>query len=447
VSADALRERIRGLMQQARDDLAQAVSFRSVADGTEPDECERMAQWTVDAFSDLGMQDVAAHETSDGSKTVSGQMPGPPGAPTVLLYFHHDVQPAGDEGWKSPPWQLTERDGRWYGRGAADCKGSIAVHLTALRALRGELPVTVKIVGEGSEEQGTGGLEAFVPQNPELLHADAILICDTGNVAVGVPTLTASLRGMARVWVTVRTLASPVHSGMYGGAAPDALLALVRILATLRDDDGNTTVRGLDSTQTWPGAAYAADQFRKDAGVLDGVDVLGEPADRLWARPAATVLGIDCPPVVGSAAAVPHEARARIDLRIPPGTDPQDAQTTLVEHLEAVAPWNVRLEFEREAAGAPFQASVEGPAFETMSAAMRDAYGPDVTMAGQGGSIPLCNALQETFPEAEIMLLGVEEPLCLIHSPNESVDPNEIERLALAEALFLQSYTGATPAR
>jgi cysteinylglycine-S-conjugate dipeptidase len=447
VSADALRERIRGLMQQARDDLAQAVSFRSVADGTEPDECERMAQWTVDAFSGVGMQDVAAHETSDGSKTIYGRMPGPPGAPTVLLYFHHDVQPAGDEGWKSPPWQLTERDGRWYGRGAADCKGSIAVHLTALRALRGELPVTVKIVGEGSEEQGTGGLEAFVPQNPELLHADAILICDTGNVAVGVPTLTASLRGMARVWVTVRTLASPVHSGMYGGAAPDALLALVRILATLRDDDGNTTVRGLDSTQTWPGAAYAADQFRKDAGVLDGVDVLGEPADRLWARPAATVLGIDCPPVVGSAAAVPHEARARIDLRIPPGSDPQDAQTTLVEHLEAVAPWNVRLEFEREAAGAPFQASVEGPAFETMSAAMRDAYGRDVTMAGQGGSIPLCNALQETFPEAEIMLLGVEEPLCLIHSPNESVDPNEIERLALAEALFLQSYTGATPAR
>jgi cysteinylglycine-S-conjugate dipeptidase len=446
VSADALRERIRGLKQQARDDLAQAVSFRSVADGTEPDECERMVQWTVDAFSDLGMQDVGAHETSDGSKTVSGQMPGPPGAPTVLLYFHHDVQPAGDEGWKSPPWQLTERDGRWYGRGAADCKGSIAVHLTALRALQGELPVTVKIVGEGSEEQGTGGLEAFVRQNPELLHADAILICDTGNVAVGVPTLTASLRGMARVWVTVRTLASPVHSGMYGGAAPDALLALVRILATLRDDDGNTTVRGLDSTQTWPGAAYPADQFRKDAGVLDGVDVLGEPADRLWARPAATVLGIDCPPVVGSAAAVPNEARARIDLRIPPGTDPQDAQTTLVEHLEAVAPWNIRLEFEREAAGAPFQASVEGPAFETMSAALRDAYGRDVTMAGQGGSIPLCNTLQETFPEAEIMLLGVEEPLCLIHSPNESVDPNEIERLALAEALFLQSYTGAAPA-
>jgi acetylornithine deacetylase/succinyl-diaminopimelate desuccinylase-like protein len=406
-----------------------------------------MVKWTVDAFSGVGMQDVGAHETSDGSKAVYGLIPGPPGAATVLLYFHHDVQPAGDEGWKSPPWELTERDGRWYGRGAADCKGSIAVHLTALRALQGELPVTVKIVGEGSEEQGTGGLEAFVPQNPELLQADAILICDTGNVAVGVPTLTASLRGMARVWVTVRTLASPVHSGMYGGAAPDALLALVRMLATLRDDDGSTTVRGLDSTQTWSGAAYSVDEFRKDAGVLDGVDVLGEPADRLWARPAATVLGIDCPPVVGSAAAVPNEARARIDLRIPPGTDPQDAQTKLVEHLEAVAPWNVRLEFEREAAGAPFQASVEGPAFETMSAAMRDAYGRDVSMAGQGGSIPLCNALQETFPEAEIMLLGVEEPLCLIHSPNESVDPNEIERLALAEALFLQSYTRATPAR
>ena len=160
--------------------------------------------------------------------------------------------------------------------------------------------MTVKIVGEGSEEQGTGGLEAFVPENPDLLRADAILVCDTGNVAVGVPTLTASLRGMARVVVTVRTLESAVHSGMFGGAAPDALAALIRMLATLRDDQGNTTVRGLDATEKWPGAAYPPEQFRTDAGVLDGVDVIGDGiADTLWARPTATVLGIDCPPVVG----------------------------------------------------------------------------------------------------------------------------------------------------
>jgi cysteinylglycine-S-conjugate dipeptidase len=428
-------------MPQAWEDLSRAVSFRSVADGSEPEECERMAEWTVEAFSGVGVQDVRAHETADGSKTVNGHIPGPPGAPTVLLYFHHDVQPASDEGWESPPWELTERNGRWYGRGAADCKGSLAAHLTALRALGDEPPVTVKIVGEGSEEQGTGGLEKFVPENTDLLEADAILVCDTGNVAVGVPTLTASLRGIARVVVTVRTLESPVHSGMFGGAAPDALAALVRMLATLRDDQGNTTVRGLDATENWPGAAYPPEQFRTDAGVLEGVDVIGDGiADTLWARPAATVLGIDCPPVVGSSAAVPHEARARIDLRVPPGIDPKEAQSKLIEHLEAVAPWHVQLAFEREADGQPFKGATEGSGFDAMSAAMQDSYGRDVTLQGQGGSIPLCTVFQETYPDAEIMLLGVEEPLCLIHSPNESVDPGEIEHIALAETLFMHKY-------
>jgi acetylornithine deacetylase/succinyl-diaminopimelate desuccinylase-like protein len=431
-------------MPQAREDLSQAVSFRSVADGTEPVECERMAEWTVEAFSGVGVQDVRAYETADGSKAVCGQIPGPPGASTVLLYFHHDVQPATDEGWDSPPWQLTERNGRWYGRGAADCKGSLAAHLTALRALGGEPPVTVKIVGEGSEEQGTGGLEKFVPENPDLLRADAILVCDTGNVAVGVPTLTASLRGIARVVVTVRTLESPVHSGMFGGAAPDALAALIRMLATLRDEKGNTTVRGLDATEKWPGAAYPPEQFRTDAGVLEGVDVIGDGiAHTLWARPTATVLGIDCPPVVGSSAAVPHEARARIDLRVPPGIDPKDAQLKLIEHLEAVAPWNVKLEFEREADGRPFKGATEGPGFDAMSGAMQDSYGREITLQGQGGSIPLCTVFQETFPDAEIMLLGVEEPMCLIHSPNESVDPGEIEHIALAETMFMHKYAEA----
>ena len=431
-------------MPQAWEDLARAVSFRSVADGSEPEECERMAEWTVEAFSGVGVQDVRAHETADGSKTVTGQIPGPPGAPTVLLYFHHDVQPATDEGWESPPWELTERNGRWYGRGAADCKGSLAAHLTALRALGNEPPVTVKIVGEGSEEQGTGGLEKFVPENTDLLEADAILVCDTGNVAVGVPTLTASLRGIARVVVTVRTLQSAVHSGMFGGAAPDALAALVRMLATLRDDQGNTTVRGLDATEKWPGAAYPPEQFRTDAGVLEGVDVIGDGiADTLWARPTATVLGIDCPSVAGSSAAVPHEARARIDLRVPPGIDPKEAQSKLIEHLEAVAPWHVQLEFEREADGRPFKGATEGPGFDAISGAMHDAYGRDVTLQGQGGSIPLCTVFQETFPDAEIMLLGVEEPQCLIHSANESVDPSEIEKIALAEVLFMQKYADA----
>ena len=445
VSTEALRDKIKALMPQAKRDLAQMVAFRSVHDAAQfpPAECAGMVEWLLTAFTAAGLQDVRGYDTPDGSVAVCGHAAGPPGAPTVLLYFHHDVQPPLDDAaWTTPVWELTEVNGRWYGRGAADCKGNIAMHLTALRALAGELPVTIKIVGEGSEEQGTAGLEAFVPQNAELLSADAILVCDAGNFAVGAPSLTTSLRGLANVVVTVETLSSPMHSGVFGGAAPDALAALIHMLATLRDEHGNTTVRGLDANQTWTGVDYPVAQFRTDANVLDGVDVLGDGrvSDMVWARPTATVLGIDCPPVVGSSAAIQPRARARINLRVPPGMDPRTAQDLLVEHLKAVAPWNVRVAVEREADGAPFTGSLDGPAFDAMSEAMEAVYARDVIQQGQGGSIPLCNVFQDTFPDAEILLIGVEEPLCLIHAPNESVAPSEIQDMALVEALFLQNY-------
>ena len=448
MSAESLRERVGDLLPQARADLARMVSFRSVHDPAQspPEECQKMVDFLVDAFAELGLQDVRGYETHDGSQAVCGHRPGPPGSPTVLLYFHHDVQPPLDDAaWSSPAWELTEREGRWYGRGAADCKGNIAMHLTALRALGDDLPVGIKIVGEGSEEQGTGGLEEFVPEHADLLAADAILVCDAGNFAVGVPSLTTSLRGLANVWVTVRTLSSPMHSGMFGGAAPDALAALIAMLATLRDEHGNTTIAGLDASQTWDGAAYPAEQFREDANVLEGVDLLGDSvSDMIWARPAATVLGIDCPPVVGSSAAIQPEARARINLRVPPGMDAKRAQEALIDHLAAVAPWHVQVEFEREADGQPFVGALSGPGYEAMKSAMRDAYGRDLVMQGQGGSIPLCNVFAETFPQSEIMLIGVEEPRCLIHAPNESVDPTEIANMALVEALFLQRYGSST---
>lgn len=444
-SEQAIRERVRALMPQARTDLAEMVAFESVYDpnATPPEDCARMVDWLVSTFTELGVQGVAAHVTADGSQAVTGRLPGPPDAPTVLLYFHHDVQPPLDPAaWISPAWTLTERDGRWYGRGAADCKGNIAVHLTALRALGDSLPVNIKIIGEGSEEQGSGGLEDFVPKNPDLLAADAILILDSGNIEVGRPTLTTSLRGIANVVVSVETLSSAMHSGMFGGAAPDALAALIAMLASLRDEFGNTTVAGLDAHQDWSGIDYPIDQFRSDATILDGVDVLGSGsvAEMVWARPAATVLGIDAPSVAGSSASVVPSARARINLRVPPGMDPRAAQDALIEHLRSAAPWNVKVDIEREATGAPFSGSTSGPAFDALSDAMKTAYGRDVQLQGQGGSIPLCTVLAETFPQAEIMLLGVEEPSCLIHAPNESVDPSEIENMAVAEALFLQDF-------
>ena len=445
---DAIRGAVQGLMPQAQSELAELVAFKSVADPKQfpPEECEQAAQWVVDAFQGVGFQELAAHPTPDGSKAVVGSRPGPDGAPTVLLYCHYDVQPPLDEAaWQTPVWELTEKDGRWYGRGAADCKGNIVMHLAALRALADDLPCSVKLVAEGSEEQGTGGLEAFVPGNADLLRADAILVCDTGNFAVGVPAVTTSLRGLANVVVSVNTLSSSMHSGMFGGPAPDALTVLVHMLATLHDDRGNTTVHGLDSGQTWPGVVYPPDQFRTDANMLDGVELVGDGSvsDLLWARPAVTILGIDCPPVVGSSAALQPSARARLNLRVPPGIGGQEAQDALVAHLEAVAPWGAKVEIEREALGDPFTGATEGPAFEALTAAMQDAYGREATTEGQGGSIPLCNVLQETFPDAEIMLMGVEEPQCLIHAPNESVDPSEIENMAVTEALFLQRYADA----
>ncbi|HET6533606.1 MAG TPA: dipeptidase [Actinoplanes sp.] len=442
-----LRDRITGLIGQARTDLAELVAIRSVADPRQfpPEECERAAQWVVDRFAQVGFTDLRLAETADGSRAVYGARPAAdPGAPTVLLYAHYDVQPPLDDAaWHTPPFALTKVDGRWYGRGAADCKGNIVMHLTALRALGDQVPVNLKLIVEGSEEQGTGGLEDFVPRNADLLRADAILVCDTGNAAVGVPAATVSLRGMVNVVVGVEALGSEVHSGMFGGPAPDALAALVQMLATLRDRAGNTTVNGLDATQTWHGEEYPADRFRADAGLLDGVSLLGDGtvSDMIWARPAITVLGIDCPPVVGSAAAIQPHARARLNLRIPPGMDPDKAYDALAGQLHAVAPWGVvRVTVEQEAVGHPFRARTGGPAYAALADAMRDAFGRPMTELGQGGSIPLCNVFADTYPDAEIILIGVEDPLCRMHAPNESVHPDEIAGMALAEALFLQRY-------
>jgi acetylornithine deacetylase/succinyl-diaminopimelate desuccinylase-like protein len=443
-----LAERVTALMGQARTDLGELVAIPSVADPRQypPEECAKAANWVVDRFAQVGFTGLSLRPTADGSDAVYGErLTAGPDAPTVLLYAHYDVQPPLDEkAWHTPPFQLTEVDGRWYGRGAADCKGNIVMHLTALRALGDDVPVNLKLIVEGSEEQGTGGLEDFVEHHPDLLRADAILVCDTGNAAVGRPAATVTLRGLVNVVVTVEALGGELHSGMFGGAAPDALAALVHILSTLRDTAGNTTIAGLEHDQTWTGEPYPPEQFRSDIGLVDGVGLLGDGtvSDMVWARPAVTVLGIDCPPVVGSAAAIQPHARARLNLRVPPGTDAVKAQDALIAHLHAAAPWGVRVTVDPEALGQPFEARTGGPAYRALSTAMLEAYGREMTTLGQGGSIPLCNVFAATYPDAEIVLMGVEEPQALIHAPNESVDPGEIARLALAEARFLQLYRG-----
>ncbi|MFC6880605.1 MULTISPECIES: dipeptidase [Actinomadura] len=457
--AATLRRAVRDLMPRAKADLAELVAIRSVADPDRypAEECERAARWVATAFEREGLDGAELHATPDGGTAVVARRPAREGAPTVLLYCHYDVLPELDEtAWRTPAWELTEKSGRWYGRGAADCKGNIVALLTALRGLRatGRAPAAgVTLVADGSKERGAGGLEDFVPRNADLLRADAVQLCDSGNFAIGIPTFTTALRGDAGLTVTVSTLNGPVRPARFGGPAPDALTALVRMLGGLHDARGDLAVAGIEAGQAWPGVAYPEERFRTDAGVLAGVGLAGSGtvADRLWARPAVTVLGIDAPPVNGTgdgaaggaaAGAVQPSARARLDLRIPPDTDPDAAYDALAKHLEAAAPWHARVTVEKEAAGAPFSARTDGPAYAAMSDALEVSYGRKATTQGRGGTDPLCGVLAGTYPEAEIMMFGVEEPQCLVHAPNESVDPTEIEHIAFAEALFLAAYRG-----
>ncbi|MGV9622474.1 M20/M25/M40 family metallo-hydrolase [Streptomyces tendae] len=451
MSSNPVAETVASLMPRAKEELAALVAFKSVADFDQFPRSESVgaANWIAAALRAEGFQDVDLLDTPDGTQSVYGYLPGPEGAKTVLLYAHYDVQPPLDEaGWATPPFELTERDGRWYGRGAADCKGGVLMHLLALRALKanGGVPVHVKVIAEGSEEQGTGGLERYAEAHPELLAADTIVIGDAGNFRVGLPTVTSTLRGMTLVRVKVDTLEGNLHSGQFGGAAPDALAALIRVLDSLRAEDGSTTVDGLAADSTWEGLAYDEEQFRKDARVLDGVELIGSGsvADRIWARPAVTVLGIDCPPVVGATPSVQAGARALVSLRVPPGVDAAEATKLLRAHLETRTPWGARVAVEQIGQGQAFRADTTSPAYQAMADAMAVAYpGEEMQYAGQGGSIPLCNTLASLYPEAEILLIGLSEPEAQIHAVNESVSPEELERLSVAEAHFLRNYAAS----
>lgn len=445
-SADELRRRVARGMARARADLERLVGIPSVAFAGFPIEpLEQAAAAVMDMLRAVGLDDVRLLDVPGSPPAVVGERPAPPGAPTVLLYGHYDVQPAGVEAdWTSPPFTPVERDGRLYGRGAADDKSGIVMHAAALAALGADARVGVRVLIEGAEETGLGGLEELVGAQPELVAADAVVIADAGNHALGQPTLTTSLRGSLKIVVEVRTLAGPVHSGTYGGPAPDALVALIAMLATLHDAAGNVAVAGLDAA-AYEGARYDEPAFRRDAGVLAGVALAGSGviAEQLACRPAITVIGIDAPPVDGAANAVVARARAAVSVRLAPGQDPDQARSAVVAHLQAAAPWRAVLVFGDAGGGEGFQANTDGPAFAAATRALETAYGRPVSHHGQGGSIPLVAAFHKAAPDAEMILWGAEEPLARIHAPDESVDLAELERGILAEALFLAALPAA----
>lgn len=450
IPVDRVRELIAEQMPQVWANLKELVAFKSIhsTPGLEEDNAQA-AQWVIDAYNKVGIP-TEGIETSDGSTSVIGHRPAAEGFPTIMLYAHFDVQPAGNvDDWTDDPWTLTERDGRWYGRGAADCKGSVAMHLatiTALNALAKEgheelKKLGIRVVIEGSEERGGYGLEDLLAARPELFAADTFMIADSGNDKVGEPAICTALRGSAPVTVTLRTIQQPIHSGQYGGAAPDALLELIKLLSTLHDDAGLVAVDGLTPQARWEGTGPSVDEFADNAAVQNGAEVIGTdagwaPNDLTVMNPSITITGLDSLSVADAINAVPGRASAMVSLRVPPGREPQECQDLLVAHLEKQK-INGSLEIERDSLAEAFRADTSGPALARFSQAMSDAYGKEVTEIGSGGSIPLTNKLLSAYPEAEIALYGVAEPQARIHSADESVSVDELQSIAVAELLFL----------
>jgi acetylornithine deacetylase/succinyl-diaminopimelate desuccinylase-like protein len=435
-------DEVRTLMPELRRDLEALVRIPSVsAPGQISEPLLEAFELTSRLFANAGVE-VARLDLPDTAPVVVGEIPAPAGAPTVLLYSHYDVVPAGDESeWSSPPFEPTERDGALYGRGAADTKSNIMMHVGALRAWSGRPPVGIKLCIEGYEEIGSGALLGYPATDPGRLQADALVIGDMGSMSPGTPTLTTALRGMANVTVEVRTLESGKHSGMYGGAAPDALVAVLRALSSLHDEHGDVAVAGLRRNE-WDGPAQSEEQFRDLGTVLEGMPLLGTGglASRIWSGPAITVIGIDVPSVDGAVNAVSPYARAILNVRVHPEQDASQAQTAVIEHLRAARPFGIELDVRPGPTGNGFAAATDGPAYRAARAAWADAYGTDVVLAGSGGSIPIVSALAGALPGAEALLVGTTDGYANIHGPNERVLLDEFERATIAEADFFGRY-------
>lgn len=454
LTVDQLRAAIERELPGVRADLEALVRIPGIAfDGFDFAPLERSAQAVAELMRGVGL-DVQVSRIGDGHPAVIGRRPAPAGAPTVLLYAHHDVQPVGDlSKWESEPFEPTERDGRLYGRGAADDKAGVMAHIAALRAFGcgtddDRLPLGVVVFVEGEEEFGSDSLPGLLAKHKEELAADVIVIADSGNWDIGVPALTTSLRGIVNSFVDVQVLESAVHSGMFGGVVPDALTVLCRLLATLHDEHGDVAVQGLVSGQAAP-LDYPVDRFRAEAGVLDGVELVGTGriVDRMWTKPSLSVLGIDAPRTAEAPNALVPAARAKLSMRLAPGDDPKSAYQALIAHLEKHVPWGAKISFEFEHDGNACVIDATGKYFDAARSAFATAWdGTEPVEIGVGGSIPFIATFQEMFPDASILVTGVEDPHAKAHGPNESLHLGEFARVCLAEALLLHNVAAAAAA-
>lgn len=413
-------------------------------------ELERSAEAVATLLKNTGVFEFVEIRRSQvdgkpGAPAIVAKRAAKNGKPQILLYAHHDVQPPGDESaWQTVPFEPTLIDGRIYGRGAADDKAGIVTHLAAIQALKEaagddfDLGLTMFI--EGEEEAGSPTFRNFLDENKEDLEADVIVVADSGNWTVEVPALTTTLRGLVAQVIEVQTLDHALHSGMYGGAVPDAMMATIRLLATLHDEHGNVAIQGLKQGKA-DELEYSEQQLRIDAGLLPGTNQIGDGSilDRIWTKPALTVIGIDGQSVAMSSNTMLPSVKAKISLRIAPGEVPEEALELLRSHLQQHLPFGATIKFGEIELGKPFSGLTEGWAKPAAEAALSAGFGRESVNIGIGGSIPFIADLTEVFPDAQILVTGVEDPDSRAHSPNESVDLEMLKKAMISEALLLIS--------
>ena len=455
----AVRAAVHAGLPSAIADLAQLVRIPSVSwSAFDPANVRRSADAVAALLTETGVFDRVEVKQApipsrgdDGGNEALGQPAvlatrgARNGRPTVLLYAHHDVQPEGDAAdWETPPFEPTVRGDRLYGRGAADDKAGVMSHVATVRALHealgDDLDLGLAVFIEGEEEFGSRSFSNFLQQNSAALAADVIVVADSDNVDVDTPALTVSLRGNVTFRLTVSTLEHASHSGMYGGAAPDAMLAAVRLLATLHDDDGAVAVEGLRSyTEAAEPPAFSEEKLAEDAAFLPGVRSIGRGPilSRMWSQPTITVTGIDAPSVANASNTLLPSVSVRISSRVAPGQPAREAYEALERHLRAHAPFGADIAIDDIDLGDPFLVDTAGWAASEAKRAMTDAWGAEAVETGIGGSIPFIADLVREFPEAQILVTGVEDPDTRAHSPNESLHLGVFKRAVLAEALLL----------